>query len=74
MTIYDEEMIAYIGVELSNEAREVVVFEVVREEVSSKFRRTPNNEGGVIFTPRNDVICGWIINKLVCFGEEWSWD
>jgi hypothetical protein len=59
---------------LANEAGEVVVFEVVREEVSSEFRRTPDDEGGVIFTPRDDVICGRIIDKLVCFCEEWSWD
>ncbi|MCI85057.1 hypothetical protein A2U01_0106336, partial [Trifolium medium] len=44
------------------------------EEVSSEFRRTPDDEGGVIFTPRDDVICGRIVNELVCFGEEWSWD
>ena len=34
---------------MANEAGEVVVFEVVRKKVSGEFRRTPNDEGGVVF-------------------------
>ena len=52
----------YISVELADEAGEVVVFEVVGEEISGELRRAPNDEGGVVFTPRNNVIGGGIIN------------
>ena len=58
---------------MANEAGEVVVFEVVRKKVSGEFRRTPNDEGGVVFAPRNNVICGGFVHKLVCLGEERSW-
>lgn len=50
------------------------MLEIVGKEVTSKLRRSPNNEGSVIFTPRNYVVCGWIVYKLIGFGEEWSWD
>ena len=48
------------------------MFEVVGKKVPSELRRTPNDESGVVFTPGNYVICGGIIHKLVCFGEERS--
>ena len=46
------------------------MFEVVGEEVTCELRRAPNNEGGVIFTPRDYVICGGVVYELVGFGEE----
>lgn len=57
-----------IGVELADEAREIVVLEVVRKEVTSELRWTPNNKGGVIFTPRDYMVCARVIYKLVSFG------
>lgn len=60
----------YIGVELANKAREVVVFEVVGEKVSSKLWGPPNNEGSVVLAPRDYVVGGGIIDKLICFGKE----
>lgn len=65
-------VIAYVGVELANEAGEVVVLEVVREEVTGELGRAPNDEGGVVFAPRDDVVGGRIIHELVRFGKEGS--
>lgn len=66
--------VTYIGVELSNKAGEVVVLEVVREEVAGEFGRSPYDKGGGIFTPRYNVICGWVINQLVGLCEKWGWN
>lgn len=63
-----------IGIELPDKAREVVVLEIVRKEITSELRWPPNNESSVIFTPRNYVVSGWIIYQLVGFGKERSWD
>ena len=35
----------YIGVELANEAREIVVFEELREQIFGENGRVPNDEG-----------------------------
>lgn len=43
----------YIGVELSNEAAEVVVFEVPREQLGSKFSGLPHDEAA---RARNGVV------------------
>lgn len=64
----------YIGVELADEAGEVVVLKVVGEKVASELRRPPNDEGGVVFAPRNYVVGGGIVYQLVGFCEEWSGD
>jgi len=64
----------YIGVELPDKAGEVVVLEVVRKEVPSKLRRTPNHKGALIFTPRYNVISARIIHQLICLREEGSRD
>lgn len=45
-----------ISVKLADEAGKVVVLKVLRKEVTSEFRWTPDDESGVIFTPRDDVI------------------
>jgi hypothetical protein len=50
------------------------VLEIVGEEVTSELRRPPNDEGSVVFTPRNYVVGGGIVYQLIGFGEEWSWD
>lgn len=47
---------------MPDKAREVVVLEIVREQITSKLRWPPNNKSGVVFTPRNDVVGGGIIN------------
>lgn len=50
------------------------MLKVVGEEVASELRGPPNDEGGVVFAPRNDVVGCRIVYQLVRFGEEWSWD
>ena len=65
---------AYIGVELADEAGEVVGFEVPGEEVAGELRRTPHHEGGFVFAPRDYVVGGRIVDQLIGFSEEWCWD
>ena len=60
----------YIGVELANEAGEVVVLEVVGKKVPGELGGSPNDEGGVVFAPRDYVIRGGIVHQLVCLGQE----
>lgn len=64
----------YIGVELADKAREVVMLEVIRKKVTSELGRTPNNEGCIIFTPRDNMVSSWVINELVSFSKKWSWN
>ena len=53
--------VIYVGIELPDKAREVVVLEIVRKKITSKLRWPPNNESSVIFTPRNYVVRGRVI-------------
>ena len=46
----------YICVELANEAGEVVVLEVVRQEISSKLHRLPHDEGHKLRSPANNFV------------------
>lgn len=62
---------AYVGVELANETREVVVLEVLREQIASELSGTPNYEGRSVVVPGNEVINGRVIDQLVSLGEEW---
>lgn len=59
---------------MSHKAGEIVVFEVVREEVTGEFGRSPYDKGGVIFAPRDNVIGGGVVDKLVGLCEEWGWN
>lgn len=43
----------YIGVKLTDETGKVVVFEVLRKQIPSEFRGSPNDEAGAIFVPGN---------------------
>lgn len=64
------EMETDVGVELADEAGEVVVLEVVGEEVTGELRRPPNDKGGVVFTPRDDVVGAPIVNQLIGLGQK----
>ena len=55
----------YIGIELTDEAGEIVVFEIGWEKNAREFRRVPNDEAFVIRAPRNDLICGGIIHHVI---------
>lgn len=37
------------------------MFEVVREEVAGELRGAPDYEGGVVFSPGDDMIGGWVV-------------
>ena len=60
-------MDTYIGVELSDEAGEVVVLEVAREQIACEPRGTPNYKRGPAFVPRNHFVCVWIVHHLIRF-------
>ena len=62
---------AYVGVELADERREVVVLEVVGEDVARELRRPPHDEGGhPVVPPRDDVVSGRVIHQLIRLGQE----
>jgi hypothetical protein len=57
--------LTYIGIELTDEAGEIAVFEIGWEKNAREFRRVPNDEAFVIRAPRNDLICGGIIYHVI---------
>lgn len=59
-----------VGVELPDEAGEIVVLEVVGEEVTGELRRPPDDEGGVVVAPGDDVIGCGVVYELVSLGQE----
>lgn len=63
-------MTTYVCVELTDEAGEVVVFEVVGQKISRELRRSPDNESVVVITPRDDIVSGRVIDELVRLGQE----
>lgn len=56
---------------MANEAGKIVMLEVIRKKITGEFRRPPNDEGGVVFAPRDDMIGGRIVDELVRLGEKW---
>lgn len=60
----------YIGVELADEAGEVVVLKVIWEQVAGELRWSPHHEGGLVLTPRHNLIGGWVIHQMVGLGQE----
>lgn len=47
----------YVCIELTNEAREVVVLEIGGEQKPSELRRVPNDETFLVRAPRHDLVC-----------------
>jgi hypothetical protein len=70
--IVDMDVEAYVGVELANEAGEVVVLEVFWEQIASELSGTPNYEGRSVVVPGNEFVNARVLHQLVCLGEEWS--
>lgn len=60
----------HIGVELANKAREIIMFEILRKQISSKFSWVPDDESRSIFVPGDDIINSTVFDQLVCFGQE----
>lgn len=63
----------YIGIELADKAREVVVFEVIGKKISCKLRRSPYHKRGFIRRPRHNVICERIIHQLISLCQKRCW-
>ena len=68
----DGRLVAYIGVQLSNEAGKVVVLEIFGQEISGKLWWAPYYESATILSPRDHGICGRVIHQVVGFCEEGS--
>jgi hypothetical protein len=62
--------LAYIGVELADEAGEIVVLEVIGEEVARELGRAPHHEGGLVLAPGDDVVGGRVVDEVVRLGQE----
>lgn len=64
---------AYIGVELSDEAGEVVVLEVLGEKMLRELGRVPNHEAVVASAPRDDRVRRRVVHHVVCLAQERRW-
>lgn len=61
---------SYISVQLSNEAREVVVLKALWQKFSRKFRHVPDDEGVASFTPGNDGVSRRIVHHVVRLAQK----
>jgi len=61
----------HVSVKLSDEAREVVVLEILRQKISGKLRHVPDDEAVVAFAPGHDRVGGRIVHHVVGFTEKW---
>lgn len=53
-----QERVTYIGIKLTDEAGEIAVLEVRREEKASEFGIVPNDEAAVVRAPGDDLVGG----------------
>ena len=60
-----------VGVELTNEAAEVVVFEISRQDALREVERVSDDEAVVGRSPGDEPIGRRIVDHLICFGNEW---
>lgn len=65
-----ERGMTYIDIELSNEAGEIVVFEVIRKKSERKFGDVIDDETVIGLRPTDDGVGGRILNHIVTFGQE----
>lgn len=62
--------LTHISIKLANKAGKVVMLEIVREKITRKLRRAPDDEGGVVFAPRDDMVGGGIVDQLIRLGQK----
>lgn len=60
----------HIGVELADEAGEVVVLEIIGEQIPRKISGLPNDKGIAVFVPRNHIVGDGIVHQLVRFRQK----
>ena len=61
---------AYIGVELSNKAGEVVVLEIFWKQILCKIRMLPHHKSVPTFTPRYHLVRPLILHQLIRLRQE----
>ena len=66
-----EREVTDIGVELPDKTGEIVVLEEFGEKGYGKGLWIPHNEAVVPRAPGDYMVCGRVINDVVCFCEEW---
>lgn len=63
-------MLTHISIELSDEAGEIVVLEILGQKLFRELRHVPNNEAIVPAAPRHHVVRQWIVNHIVSFAQK----
>lgn len=48
------------------------MLEVVGQQISGELRGPPHHKGRIILSPRDNVVSGWIVHKIVSLCEERS--
>ncbi len=48
------------------------MLEVVGKQISGELRGPPHHKGRIILSPRDNVVSGWIVHKIVSLCEERS--
>lgn len=64
---------AYIGVELANEAREVIVLEELGEDDSGEVGGIPHHKTVVGRPPRHDGVRRRVVHHLIRLAQERGW-
>ena len=62
--------VTHVGVELPDEAGEVVVLEVLGQQVTGEVERVPHDEAGAAGAPRHDVVGRRVLHHLVRLDQE----
>lgn len=70
LTLKKKRKKTYIGVELADETRKVVVLEVIRKQILSKLSGFPDNKRRTAFVPRYYIVGYRIIHQLISLGQE----
>ena len=60
----------YVGVELANKAREVVVLEIIWKQILRKIRMFPHHKSVATLTPRYHLVRRRIVHQLICLRQE----
>lgn len=60
----------YIGIELANEAAEIVVFEISRQDSLREVERVNDDEAVESRTPSYEPVGRRIVDHLICFHNE----
>lgn len=55
---------------MSNEAREIIVLEILGEQISGEHRRIPHHEARSVLVPGDHVLYAGVLDELIGLGQE----